>query len=108
MFMTKDVSSLLKTLRDSPVNTEGAPDSILGPIYDYLMKSPSASPDGRFHWFCKRAEPTTKEAATFLIRLYAYDSPRVSDWKARFQNCLVGCLECVKGLGEVKISSRST
>jgi senataxin len=102
-----DVQSLLKNLRDAPVNTEGALDDILAPIYDHLMRVPSAS-DGCFHWFCERAEPVTIEAAVFLIRLFAYDSPRVEEWKKRFENCVTGCLLCVRGLGELKESSRST
>jgi senataxin len=102
-----DVQSLLSNLRDAPVNTDGALDAILAPIYDHLMKVPS-TPDGRFHWFCERAEPVTIEASTFLIRLFAYNSPRVDEWKKRFESCVTGCLLCVKGLGELKESSRKT
>jgi senataxin len=102
-----DVQTLLKTLRDAPVNTEGALDATLAPVYDHLMRVPSTS-DGCFHWFCELAEPDTVEAATFLIRLFAYNSPRVDEWKKRFEKCVTGCLLCVRGLGELKESSRNT
>lgn len=102
-----DVHSLLRDLHDAPVNTDGALDAVLAPIYDHLMSAPSSS-DGRFHWFCTRAEAVTREAATFLIRLFAYNSPRVEQWKKRFESCVTGCLLCVQALGELKESSRST
>jgi senataxin len=102
------VEKLLTNLRDVPVNTEGASDSFLGPIFTYLMKiSPNPS-DGTLHWFCDRASQLTIEAATFLIRLFAYNSPRVDTWKEKFESCLGGCCNCVRGLEEAKVSSKST
>ncbi|KAI6114047.1 SEN1 N terminal-domain-containing protein [Pisolithus sp. B1] len=64
--------------------------------------------DKCYHWFCSRADPLTVEAATFLLRLFAYDSPQVEKWKVKLRTCLAGCSECVKVLGEVKVSSRPT
>ncbi|KAH9042137.1 SEN1 N terminal-domain-containing protein [Lactarius pseudohatsudake] len=54
-------------------------------IFDYLFKVPAALSDGVYHWFCQRADSVTQEAAIFLIRLFAYDSQRVNDWRARMK-----------------------
>ena len=102
------VDKLLKNLRDVPVNTEGASDSVLAPIYAHLMEVTPNSSDGVLHWFCYRAGQLTIHAATFLIRLFAYNSPRVDAWKEKFEACLGGCCDCVKGLEEVKLSSKAT
>lgn len=102
------VEKLLTNLRDVPVNTEGASDSFLGPIFTYLMKVPPDPSDGILHWFCERAGQLTIAAATFLIRLFAYNSPRVNAWKKKFEECLGGCCDCVKGLEEAKLSSKDT
>lgn len=102
------VDKLLQDLRDVPVNTEGASDSFLGPIYTYLMKVTPNRSDGVLHWFCDRAGQLTIHAATFLIRLFAYNSPRVDAWKEKFEACLGSCSDCVKGLEEAKLSSKAT
>lgn len=101
------VKTLLASVRDAPANTEDAADDILQPIYLYLMNIPSAS-DSTYHWFCSRADQLTIGAATFLLRLFAYDSPKVDDWKRRLKSCLSSCCDCIKGFGEVKTSSRTT
>jgi senataxin len=102
------VEKLLTSLRDVPVNTEGASDSFLGPIFAYLMKVTPDPSDGILHWFCDRAGQLTIDAATFLIRLFAYNSPRVDVWKENFKVCLGGCCDCVKGLEAAKVSSKTT
>jgi len=112
-FMTSDVElskvrALLVSVRDAPVNTADATDDILGPIYSYLMKIPPSPSDNTYHWFCSRAQQLTIDAATFLLRLFAYDSPRVDEWKKRLKSSLAGCCHCIKGLGEAKTSSRKT
>ncbi|EGN98396.1 hypothetical protein SERLA73DRAFT_109860 [Serpula lacrymans var. lacrymans S7.3] len=102
------VKTLLATLRDTPVNTTDGSDSLLAPIFVYLMKVQASPNDKTLHWFCDRADQLTIDAATFLIRLFAYNSVRVDEWKKKFQVCLEGCSKCVKGFGEVKVSSRHT
>ncbi|KAF9220939.1 hypothetical protein BS17DRAFT_786249 [Gyrodon lividus] len=102
------VKALLARVRDTPVNTTGGSDDILALIFSYLMKVPPNSNDKRCHWFCSHADQLTVEAATFLLRLFAYNSPRVEEWKATLVRCLAGCCACVKAFGEVKVSSRST
>ncbi|KAI0269828.1 SEN1 N terminal-domain-containing protein [Gloeopeniophorella convolvens] len=77
-------------------------------VLDYLFKVPTDPSDGAFHWFCQRADPTTREAASFLLRLLAYDSQRVNDWKVRMKGMLRSCCDCVKGLQEAKEASRTT
>ncbi|KIJ64432.1 hypothetical protein HYDPIDRAFT_187805 [Hydnomerulius pinastri MD-312] len=111
MTTTKDankVKALLASVRDTPVNTADASDDVLGPIYGYLMKVPSNSSDKCYHWFCSSADQLTVEAATFLLRLFAYNSPNVEEWKNRLRGCLAGCCACVKSFGEVKVTSRLT
>lgn len=100
------VEKLLADLRDVPVNTGS--DSCLAPIYSYLMAISPNTSDGVLHWFCARADQITIDAATFLIRLYAYNSPLVDNWKKRLEFCLGGCCDCIRGLEEVKVSSRDT
>lgn len=103
-----EVKALLARLRDIPANTSDASDEVLVQIYKYLIGVGSDSKDGRVHWFCSRADQLTVDASTFLLRLFAYNSPHVDSWKARMKSCLAGCAECVQGLGEVKFSSRLT
>ncbi|KAG1906409.1 SEN1 N terminal-domain-containing protein [Suillus fuscotomentosus] len=111
--MTSDVElskvkTLLTSVRDTPVNTVDGAEDILQPLYLYLMNIPPSAPDNTYHWFCSRANQLTIGAATFLLRLFAYDSPRVDDWKRRLKSCLSGCCQCIRGFGEVKASSRTT
>lgn len=102
------VKALLAKLRDTPVNSADSSDDMLSPVFNYLMKAPSNSSNKYYHWFCSRADQVTIGAATFLLRLFAYNSPKVDEWKARLIGCLVGCCACVKAFGEVKVTSRST
>ncbi|KAJ7670210.1 SEN1 N terminal-domain-containing protein [Mycena rosella] len=102
------IDQQLAILRDSPVDNGGASDAVLGTIFTYLMGVPPSQSDGRLHWFCRRATPTTIAAATFLIRLFAYSSALVEEWRIKFRNCLNGCAECVQGLQEVKATSKNT
>ncbi|KAI6044781.1 SEN1 N terminal-domain-containing protein [Pisolithus marmoratus] len=102
------IKGILASVRDTPLSTSTATDEVLAPVYTYLMTVPSNSSDKCYHWFCSRADPLTVDASTFLLRLFAYDSPQVEKWKARLRTCLAGCCECVKTLAEVKVSSRPT
>ncbi|KAG9315885.1 hypothetical protein JVU11DRAFT_3534 [Chiua virens] len=77
------VKALLTKLRDAPVNSADGSDDVLAPVFSYLMKVPSNSSDQSYHWFCSQADQATVGAATFLLRLFAYNSPRVDEWKAR-------------------------
>ncbi|KAJ7109726.1 SEN1 N terminal-domain-containing protein [Mycena crocata] len=102
------VDEQLATLRDSPVNNAGASDAVLASIFTYLMSVPPNASDGRLHWFCARTVSTTVAAATFLIRLFAYNSPLVEEWRTKFQACLNACSRCVQGLEEAKATSKNT
>ncbi|KDQ62427.1 hypothetical protein JAAARDRAFT_121642 [Jaapia argillacea MUCL 33604] len=104
----QQVTSLLAKLRDEPTDTQGAPDSILAPICTYLLKVPVNPSDGLLHWYCDRTDPVVREAATFLLRLHAYNSSRVDKWREKLALCLSGCAACVKVLQETKVSSRHT
>lgn len=105
MGSSSDVHKLLEDLRDVPVDTEHISAVVLQKVYQYLMEVPSGS-DNVLHWFCPRATPDTVEAASFLIRMFAYD--RVDEWRKRFYSCMSGCSECVKGLQRAKVTSKKT
>ncbi|GLB38538.1 putative SEN1 N terminal [Lyophyllum shimeji] len=105
MASSANVRQLLATLRDVPVDTVNMSTSILKTIYDHLMNVPSGS-DNVLHWFCHRAASDTAEAATFLIRMFAYQS--VDQWRAKFQSCMSRCVDCVQWLERAKVTSRST
>jgi senataxin len=106
--LLKDVQKLLKSLHDTPVDNAGASDEILAKIYAYLLSVSHNPIDNKQHWFCERADTTTVAAASFLLRLFAYDSPAVEQWKDRFNQCLRGCCDCVRSLERVKVESRRT
>jgi senataxin len=98
----------LKGLRDQPVSSEDA-RPFLAPLFDFLVKVPVNSNDGLLHWFCDRSyEPLVSEAATFLLRLHAYNSSKVQQYKKLLAEVLTGCAGCVKGLQEAKVTSRKT
>ncbi|KAJ7784568.1 SEN1 N terminal-domain-containing protein [Mycena metata] len=92
----------------SPVDNSGASEAVLGSIFQYLINVPPTVSDGCVHWFCDRAISTTVAAATFLLRLFAYNSPAVVEWQIKLRSCLNGCCSCVQGLQEVKVTSRNT
>ncbi|KAH7909030.1 SEN1 N terminal-domain-containing protein [Hygrophoropsis aurantiaca] len=102
------VKALLATVRDNPANTADAKDNVLEPVFIYLMGVSPNTSDNKLHWFCNQADQVTVEAATFLLRLFAYNSSQVDKWKTKLKTCLAGCCACVKGLGEVKTSSKTT
>ncbi|TDL22217.1 hypothetical protein BD410DRAFT_898486 [Rickenella mellea] len=102
-----DVENILKKLRDEPVGTEGVNDRVLVLPFDYLM-SIGRHQDGKLHWFCEQSDAVAIEAATFLLRLFAYRNERVDSWKKRLIYCLHGCSACVRSFVEVKYTSRST
>ncbi|TCD66618.1 DEAD-box type RNA helicase [Steccherinum ochraceum] len=95
----------LNHLRDAPAATENAQADVLALIYDVLIKDGQPP---RPHWFCSRADQLIVDAATFLLRLHAYNSPRVDAWRLHLKSCLLGCMDCVGALQEAKVSSRHT
>ncbi|KAF9049605.1 hypothetical protein BDZ89DRAFT_1057486 [Hymenopellis radicata] len=99
-----DVQRTLDQLRDSPVGSDLSEDT-LKQIYDYLM---SVSDGNDIHWFCGKASTTTVAAATFSLRLHAYESPNVLIWRAKLLECLSHCTECVHALEKAKTLSRNT
>ena len=104
----KQIQTLLERLREEPVGSEGSTDSVMRVVFDYLFKVPADSSDDLAHWFCRRADSVTREAATFLIRLFAYDSQRVNDWRARMKKLILSCCDCVRGLQDAKRTSQET
>ncbi|KAF9077696.1 SEN1 N terminal-domain-containing protein [Rhodocollybia butyracea] len=99
------VQELLKRLHDEPRNSENLREDELDAIYAQLQRSSGKS---SFHWFCSHAEPLTVESATFLLRLFAYNSPKVEVWKDWLNSCLGTCSACVIGFEKSKIGCRNT
>jgi senataxin len=106
MIDLEKVKQTLDTLRDVPADTNGAGRDILALLTDFLLDSKRV--ESSLHWFCHRADKLAIDAATFLLRLHAYDSETVQKWRQYLVKCLGGCCECVRGLEEAKISSRHT
>lgn len=104
----RDIDKLLAKLRDDPLDTNDETERALLPIFQYLMSIPAHASDGLFHWFCEKADPIALEAATFLLRLFAYDSGGVEKWKQRLQLVLKGCCDCVRGGQLAKLTSEQT
>lgn len=98
----------LADLRQLPVDSNGTSDELLQTIYAHLVSVTPADANVALHWFCNRAHENTIESATFLLRLFAYDSPQVTKWKQLFQRCTTSCLDCVAVLESKKIESRTT
>jgi senataxin len=100
------LEGLLKDLRDNSVDGQAG----LKQLHDFLFTQHSTSTDhGVLHWFCNKVvDPLVPEAATFLLRLHAYDSPKVEVWREKLQIVLGGCVGCAKRLEEVNESSTTT
>lgn len=102
---SQDVSNKLEEFRDAPVMQPSGQD--LYTIFQFLVLENSPA-ESQLHWFCAQAQPLVFEAATFLLRLHAYSSSLVAQWREKLQTCMAGCAQCVKGLQEVKGTSRHT
>ncbi|KAI0720479.1 SEN1 N terminal-domain-containing protein [Cerioporus squamosus] len=107
-----EVKKKLLELRDQPVAI--ASDDVLRIVSTYLLGS-LKKPDSldnvspKFgHWFCSQAEDLAREAATFLIRLHAYNSSSVDIWRAQLKRVLSRCCYCVRGMHEAETMSRHT
>jgi senataxin len=103
----KDIATLLDNLREDPVDNTGVTDQILGRIYNHLL-AVSKDKNGKLHWYCQRASSTTIGAASFLLRLFAYDGQEAETWRGHLNTCFVGCCDCIVEFEKVKGSSRMT
>ncbi|KAI0354940.1 hypothetical protein OH77DRAFT_1542922 [Trametes cingulata] len=107
-----EVKKKLAGLRDAPQTLVGDDDLRL--ISTYLLGSlrkPENASDITLvfdHWFCSQADEVTREAAVFLIRLYAYSSSSVDVWKLQLKRVITRCCYCVRGLHEAETMSRHT
>ena len=99
------IEAKLKVLRDDPVTTASVQDKDMQLLHSHLM---SASPDldGSLHWFCPRAEPLTRELATFLLRLHGYKD--MDAWRSRIKDVWKSCADCIRYMDEAKVGSRKT
>ena len=103
------VKEKLKLYHDVPVNTQDTTDEDLNPLIWRLMRSGKDESDGRYHWFCHRTDSTTRDLATFLLRLFAYTSTGnnlLEEWKDRLQIIWKNCPDCIQRMDEEKVLSR--
>lgn len=101
------LDKLLEALRTVPADSHATTDDMLSAVSGHLLGK-NATPSGNVHWFCKKAEPLTREAAAFSLRLFAYDSPLVIQWKGVLHDCLSCCAACVDSFEAGKITWRTT
>ncbi|KAI0335924.1 hypothetical protein GY45DRAFT_1316694 [Cubamyces sp. BRFM 1775] len=107
-----EVKKKLAELRDAPQTLVGDEDLRL--TSTYLLGSLKKPENGaeppliHDHWFCSQAHEVTREAATFLIRLHAYNSSSVDIWRSQLKRVITRCCYCVRGLHEAEIMSRHT
>ncbi|KAI0031389.1 SEN1 N terminal-domain-containing protein [Vararia minispora EC-137] len=91
-------------LRDFPV--EDPDPKLMVKLFDWTMGLPTTA--DRLHWYCHRADETLVMAATYLIRLFAYDGSKKVQWLERLEIILRGCCDCVRGLQAAKWNARQT
>lgn len=103
----RDMEQRLQKYREEPIAGGGSQDEALAPVFAYLIGD-ETRPHPPDHWFCAKADPVDREAATFLLRLLAYRNPKVDLWKASLIKCLRACCACVKGLDDAKRASDDT
>ncbi|KAI0670809.1 SEN1 N terminal-domain-containing protein [Trametes maxima] len=107
-----EVKKRLAELRDAPRTQVGDEDLRL--TSTYLLGSlrrpdnPSTVALAFDHWFCSKADEVTREAATFLIRLHAYNSSSVELWRWQLKRVITRCCNCISGLYEAEMMSRYT
>ncbi|KAL1748411.1 SEN1 N terminal-domain-containing protein [Schizophyllum fasciatum] len=101
-----EIANILADVRADPAKYNKPSETILGAIYGYVVKTgpPELS---HIHWFCSSASETLREAATFLIRLFAYNSPLVETWKSQYCSCVNECAHCALGVEVAKTRARS-
>lgn len=102
-----ELKKQLQKLHDEPVNTEGLQDDMLTPVTNFLLDVKPAK-DGVLHWFCSDADEVGREAAFFLLRLFAYNNDLVTAWRNNLLKVLNGCTACIKSLEEAKIGLRTS
>jgi senataxin len=101
----KDFAEVLANLRDVPSANVG--DKNLNALWEFIATA-AKDGDGVMHWFCPRADTVVREAAVFMLRLYAFNSPKVQQWKEKLSTLLGQCPGCVSALQQAKLSSRNT
>ena len=97
----------LEQYRDTPVDSFGTKDSDFLPLLSYLLKV-KLDKDGALHWFCSHADDLTRETATFLLRMFAYENAKVTEWKDRLRKVWSTCAECIMAMDIRKRTSRTT
>ncbi|KAI5896492.1 uncharacterized protein SCHCODRAFT_01200004 [Schizophyllum commune H4-8] len=101
-----EIANLLADVRAEPAKYNKPSDTVLGAIFGLVVKTGPSEPS-QIHWFCSQASETLSEAATFLIRLFAYNSPLVETWKAQYSLCVNECVQCALGVEIAKTRARS-
>lgn len=95
----------LKRFRNDPSAARPADaDALMSQCFTLLSTAKSLHQ----HWFCGEASESLREAATFLIRLHAYDSSAVPAWKEQCAKVIHGCCACNSSYQDAKFISRTT
>lgn len=102
-----NLEELLEALRIVPADSNAVGDEILAAMYGHLLQK-NPRPTGDVHWFCEKADSVTKEAAAFSLRLFAYNSDRVDQWKMVLHDCVSCCAHCGAAFENGKIIWRNT
>jgi senataxin len=97
----------LQQFRDHPPGSADVSDADLTLLVTVLIQD-DVSKDDIPHWFCSKAHPVAVDAATFLFRLHAYQSPRVEKWRTQLRRCITNCAKCVQQFQEAKTTARHT
>lgn len=88
------LATLLGKLKNTPVGSD-LKERDLQAVYDYLItKDPQPE-----HWFCEAAPYTlVPEAASFALRLHAYNGEQAKKWKTALAKIVSVCSACARGM----------
>lgn len=93
------VEALLASLRERQVQPS---QEELVTIY-HLVLPPDASPEAETHWYCAKApSDTAREAATYLLYLFAFNGEHANTWKGKLTQILSGCAACSRAFGAAR------
>jgi senataxin len=110
------LSAQVEAVLDRRARSHDKPsDADLRPVFDFLrptfpasLNAPSSSHSParppNTHWFCsKTPKPRVREAATFLIFLFAFHQAGTSkEWVDALESVLEGCERCARAFGAAR------
>ncbi|ODO09298.1 hypothetical protein I350_02898 [Cryptococcus amylolentus CBS 6273] len=102
---SSDVEAILKSkreLQEKPTN------DVLQPVYRFLVPQvdggSTSTTTHEDHWYCSKAvSPLHREAATYLIFLFAFQRQGTSKlWVEKVEMILESCEQCARGFGAAR------